>query len=322
MRRLHLVFLLLIVGSLAVSACDTTPPPSPTPPGDDATAVLPEPPTLAPTDSALATAPALPTAELPATAAPEATAVDATDAPTVEPPTIAPTPEPPTDEPPTAEPTLAPVPENQMAPGQRDTAALSQGEFRPYLYSGTQFQPAVFFVEPAGELDVQLLVLAGQLTPETGLDSVTPLASADNALAGRPEIVVLSPETTGLFTFVVRAADGAGGYTAYLFSPTAPATGMAVQQADTLAAGETKTYSATSIGARPVIAMVDPTDLTDVALDIFGSDGTLLTTANFSGPGGIEVAYVLPLGTVSYTVAVREVNGAPSAFNVAVVTLE
>lgn len=311
----------MLLAAMALGACNNVPP-SPT--ASAPTLQIPDPPTLAPTNTsaALATLPPAPTAGASPTVELVATASPSAEAAATEPPPASPTPEAasPTPEP-TAEPTLAPV-EDQMAAGQRDTAALGESEHRSYLYSGTRFQPAVFFVEPEGELDVQLLALAGQLSPGSGLDSVTPLASADNALAGRPEIVVLSPETTGPYTFVVRSMSGAGPYTAFLFDLTSPATGMAVQQADILAAGETKRYDVTSNGPRPVIVMADPTDLSDLAVDIFGADGTLLTTANFSGAGGVEVAYVLPLGTTGYTVAVREATGGAAAYNVAVVTLE
>ncbi|HMT20481.1 MAG TPA: hypothetical protein PKE20_04420, partial [Promineifilum sp.] len=78
----------------------------------------------------------------------------------------------------------------------------------------------------------------------------------------------------------------------------------------------------TSHGARPVIAVADPTDQSDLALDILDANGTLLTSANFSGPGGVETAYVLPLGATSYTVKVREVNGGPAMFQILVITLE
>jgi hypothetical protein len=323
MKR-HTLRALLLLVVIGLAGCDN----APTPPAT----TLPEPPTLAPTDPALATVAVLPTA-VPATDAPPTAELPPTDLPTGEPtavpsPTLAvataeataPATEAPTETAPAEDTPVAAG--NLIAPGQRDTASLVQGEARTYLYRGTQFQPAVFFAEPSAELDIQLLVLTGEFAAGTGLDGATPLATADNALAGRPEIVVLSPESNGLFTFAVRAGSGAGDFTAYLFDLTSPATGMAVQQADVLAAGETKRFDVTSNGARPVIAMVDPTDLSDVALDIFGADGALLTTANFSGPGGVEVAYVLPLGTTSYTVAVREATGAAAAVNVAVVTLE
>ena len=158
----------------------------------------------------------------------------------------------------------------------------------------------------------------GQTTPE----GITPPAAADNALAGRPEILVLSPEADGLYTLVVRAVAGEGSFAAHLFDLTTPAPGVVVQQPDTLAAGEEKSYAVTSHGARPVIAVADPTDQSDLALDILDANGTLLTSANFSGPGGVETAYVLPLGATSYTVKVREVNGGPAMFQILVITLE
>lgn len=320
MRR-NFLYGLFLTMALGLAACDNTAAPEvPTP--------LPEPPTLAPSDGALPTVAPAPTN----TAPPDTVQPPATLAPT-EPPTAAPA-EPPTAAPttaaePTAEPTSVPTAapptesptESLMAPGQRATGTLAEGQVQPYQYNGVQFQPAIFFVEPSRDLDVDLLALVGAVAGP-GLGDVTPAATANNALSGRPELVVHSPEGTGVNTFVVRAAGGSGDYTAYLFNLTSPATGMAVQQADTLAAGETKRYEVTSNGARPVIAMADPTNLSDLALDVFGPDGTLLTTANFSGPGGVEVAYVLPLGTVTYTIAVREVNGMLSNFDVAVVTLE
>ena len=97
---------------------------------------------------------------------------------------------------------------------------------------------------------------------------------------------------------------------------------MAVQQQDTLPAGGEQSYDVTSLGARPVLAMVDPADQSNVVLEIYGTDGALITSADFSGAGGVEVAYVLPLGTTSYRVVVREATGAPTTFNVAIVTLE
>lgn len=276
------------------------------------------------------------TATEPATAPAATDTAAPTEAPATEaPPTVPPTPEatatvavPTPDVTPTAAPTETPWPTvtpdpnvSVFAPGQADTATLAEGGSNAYLIDGVQFQPQVLFVEPVRELDVALASYAGDQTgqvPEGG----TPLSSADNALAGRPEVLVLSPDASGTFTFVVRATSGAGEYTAHLYSPTAAALGMAVQQPDTLAAGETKSYSVTSRGARPVLVMVDPTDLSDVAIDILDANGGLLTTSNFSGAGGIETAYVLPMGTTSYTVNVREAGGQPSSYNVAIVTMD
>ena len=249
---------------------------------------------------------------LPPAAEPPTDAPTATSLPTDEPPAT------PTAEPPTAEPTAASL----FAPGQQDGTTLVAGEARAYLVDGRRFQPLILFVEPTNELDVALTAFVGDQTGQTTPEGVTPPAAADNALAGRPEILVLSPETDGLHTLVVRAVAGEGSIAVHLFDLTTPAPGVAVQQPDSLGAGTEKVYAVTSRGARPVIAVADPTDQSDLALDILSADGTLLTTANFGGAGGVETAYVLPLGTTDYTVKVREANGAAAAFQVLVVTLE
>ncbi len=266
------------------------------------------------TTAALATLPE-PTAE-PPTDAPTTAAATATPPPTDE--AATPTTELPTAEAPTGEPTAAGL----FAPGQQDGATLVAGEARAYLVNGRRFQPLILFVEPTNELDVALTAFVGDQTGQTTPEGITPPAAADNALAGRPEILVLSPEADGLHTMVVRAVAGEGSIAVHLFDLTTPAPGVAVQQPDSLGAGTEKVYTVTSRGARPVIAVADPTDQSDLALDILSADGTLLTTANFGGAGGVETAYVLPLGTTDYTVKVREANGAAAAFQVLVVTLE
>jgi len=316
-------FTLLLILAALLAACDNAPQsppaslPTPLPPVSTASTDGQQPtaeqePTA--TGAALATLPASPTAESP------------TEAPTLTPlPTDEPPPSPaaspttdPSAEPPTAEPTAVSL----FAPGQQDGGSLATGQATAYLVDARRFQPIILFVEPTNELNVALAAYVGDQTQQTMPEGVMPPAAADNALAGRPEILVLSPEADGLYTFVVRAVAGEGSFAVHLFDMTTPATGIALQQPDTLAAGEEKSYTITSHGARPVIAVVDPTDQSDVALDILDADGTLLTTANYSGPGGVETAYVLPLGQTAYTVRIREANGGPAAFQILVITLE
>ena len=317
MKRFALL-LTLASALLGLAACDRTP--------DTPDATLPPPPTAA-TEALL-----LPTPISGATAL--ATSIFATVVATATESALSPvaataTAEPPTDEPPTDEPaTTAPTAAsptaaagNLFAPGQVDGATLAAGAAVSYQVQGRRFAPIILFVEPENNLDVALAVyggdLSGQTTPE-----VTALAAADNALAGRPEILVLSPESDGLFTFVIRAASGEGSFAAHLFDLTTPAPGVVIQQPDMLAAGTEKVYSVTSRGARPVIAVVDPTDQSDVALDVMGADNALLTTANYGGAGGAETAYVLPLGTVAYSLKIREVNNGPAAFQILVIAME
>jgi len=314
-------FALLILLAVLLVGCDNAPdqppstplPPAPTTASPETEALptdTPAEPTA--TEAALATLPPSPTTEQP------------TDAPTILPTaTTEPAPAPPTAEPPSAEPpTAEPTAVSLFAPGQQDGGSLAAGGTMAYLVDARRFQPFILFVEPTNELDVALAAYVGDQTGQTTPEGVTPPAAADNALAGRPEILVLSPEADGLYTLVVRAVAGEGSFAAHLFDLTTPAPGMAVQQPDTLAAGEEKSYTVTSRGPRPVIAVADPTDQSDLALDILSADGTLLTTANFSGPGGVETAYVLPLGATSYTVKVREANGLPSSYQIIVITLE
>jgi len=209
-----------------------------------------------------------------------------------------------------------------FGPGQVDGSTLAAGAAHSYLVQGRPFEPIILFVEPQNELDVALAAYSGDLSGQTTPEGVTALAAADNALAGRPEILVLSPESAGLYTFVVRAVSREGSFVAHLFDLTTPAPGVAIQQAEALDAGTEKVFTVASNGARPVIAVADPSDLSDIALDIMGADGVLLTTANYSGPGGAETGYVLPLGATSLSVKVREVSGGASAFQIVVITLQ
>lgn len=311
-------FTLLLIMAALLAACDNAPDqplPTPLPPAPTNAAESSPTTVVQPTDTeaALATLPPSPTAEPP------------TEAPTLQPtltdepsPPASPTAELPPTDPPTAEPTAVSL----FAPGQQDGGTLAMGGVKAYLVDGRRFQPLILFVEPTNELNVALAAYVGDQTAQTMPEGVTPPAAADNALAGRPEILVLSPEADGLYTMVIRAAAGEGSFAAHLYDLNTPAPGIAVQQADTLLAGEEKAYNITSRGPRPVIVVADPVDQSDVALDILGADGTLLTTANYSGPGGVETAYVLPLGETAYTVKVREANGAPASFQILVITVE
>ena len=348
MKR-HALLLTLAVALAILAGCDRAPA------TDDAT--LPPPPTAAATEALLLPTPitdataattvfATATAEALSTVAPEATDEPPTDEPaTAEPPTDEPptdepaTAEPPTDEPPTDEPaTAAPSPTaaqpptdaasptaapsgNLFAPGQVDGSTLAAGGAMSYLVQGRRFAPIILFVEPENMLDVAVAAYSGDLSGQTTPEGVA-LGTADNALAGRPEILVLSPESDGLFTFVVRAASGEGNFAAHLFDLTTPAPGVVIQQADTLAAGTEKVYSITSRGARPIIVVADPTDQSDLALDVIGADNALLTTANYGGAGGAETAYVLPLGTATYSIKIREANGGAAAFQIVVIAME
>ncbi len=320
MKR-HALLLSLVLLLAALAGCDRAP-------DQPAATPIPPPPTLAATTELILPTPLTGGATAPATAAAATPAAAATDPATVEPTaTVAgadatPTPWPTVTPEPAATPSPAAPGGDSFAPGQATGSTLATGGSTAYRAQGQRFQPLILFVEPVNQLDVALAVYGGDLSGQTTPEGVTPLTAADNALAGRPEILVLSPEADGAYTFVVRAASGEGSYTARLYDLTTSGPDMAVQQSDTLDGGTEKAYAVNSRGARPVIAVADPSDLSDIALDVLGADGALVTTANYGGPGGAETAYVLPLGATSFTVKVREVNGAVAAFQIAIITLE
>jgi hypothetical protein len=232
---------------------------------------------------------------------------------------------------PEASPTAADTPTPQpsptpavlvLAPGQSNAALLTEGGFNAYGYDGVEFQPAMVFVEPADTLDVALAAFLGDVTPGSDLSVLSPLNEADFSTAGGPEILVVTPDEDGRHSLVVRSESGDGGYTVYLFDAISDTQGAAVRQADTLEAGQTKTYAVQSNGARPVLVFADPTDQSNLVLRVTDSNGNLAADANFSGLGSAEALFVLPLQTTTYSVQVSEATGSPSSFNLAVVTLE
>jgi len=224
--------------------------------------------------------------------------------------------------PPIYEPAPEAIANGLFNPGQRINASLATDEATAFLVEGRAYQPYIMFVEPSNELNVALAAYIGDQTGQTTPEGVTPPVTADNALAGRPEILVYNPQEAGLFTLVVRAVAGEGSFIAHLFDLVTPARGVAVQETGALPAGTEEVYLVTSNGQRPIIVAADPTDQSDIALDVLSEDGTLLTTANYSGPGGVETAYVLPLGPTTYLVKIRETNGGESAYQILIIALD
>ena len=78
----------------------------------------------------------------------------------------------------------------------------------------------------------------------------------------------------------------------------------------TLAAGAAVSYQVQGRRFAPIILFVEPENNLDVALAAYG------------GAGGAETAYVLPLGTVAYSLKIREVNNGPAAFQILVIAME
>lgn len=326
-RRQLAIAIWVVLGLTAVGCLQ-----SPDPPSAATEVVIPPPPTEAGTE------PAAEATVIPAVTEPAATTttVEEPVATTETPPTLttptaestptedaSPTMEatPTTAESPTPEPSPTPA-MVMLAPGESNAAPLSAGGFNAYGYEGLAFQPAILFVEPADTLDVALAAYAGDVAAGSDLSGQEVLSEADFSTAGGPEILVITPEEDGRYSLIVRSASGEGGYTAYLYDATSEAHGTAVRQTDALINGEIKTYTVQSNGARPVVVFVDPTDESNVVARIADSNGNVAANANFSGPGSAEAVFVLPLQTTTYTVQVSEASGAPSAYNIMIITLE
>lgn len=304
-------------------ACNLSAEATPTP------VILPQP-TIVETAVSAAPTDILPPTLTPAAEQPTETAVPATDTPapaatsTAEPVTETAVPTntapPPPNTTPVPTQTLAPA---VFAPGQQNTAALSNGEFQVYLFNGVKFQPLFLFAETADELDLVISIYEGQLTAESDLSALTPKLEADFADDGGPEIAVFSPQVDGFHTVVVQntAEATSGDYTLYLYN-TLVAAPNTVQETGTLAAGETKTYTATSNGGRPVLVFADPTDQSNLVLQATDNNGSVVAEANYAGSGSAEALFVLPLQTTTYTIRVSEAGGGAANYAVVIVTLE
>jgi hypothetical protein len=210
-----------------------------------------------------------------------------------------------------------------FGPGQQDQVTLEPGGFKSYSVQGVQFQPLLFFAETANDGDLLLATVAGENPAITSLDAITPLAEADFSPAARPEVMIYSPDADGLYTLVVGNQGPAVAETAVYLFDTATDSPLATHYRDeTLAAGASKSYAVQSNGGRPVIAFVDPQDQSDLVLRFKDAAGSVLTEANFSGPGSAETAFVLPLRTTDYIIEISAATGGAATFTLVVVALE
>ena len=195
---------------------------------------------------------------------------------------------------------------NTFPPGSQAAFPLDMGEIISFRFDGTQFVPLLFFAEASQYLDVVLQVYEGDDL------SVAPVGEANFNGAGLPELLVFSPEVTGLHRVAVAGLTGSGEAGLFAF---------AGGERDVIAAGESKEYGVVSKNGRPVIAFVDPVEQADLVIT-FRSNGSVVAEANFSGAGSAEAAFVLPRQTTEYSVTISEANGAAAEYDVVIVALE
>jgi hypothetical protein len=311
--------LILVAVAVFAVACDLTG-------GETPPAV--EPPTAEPTTTTAETEPTLePTVLVPTAAVPAATATLPGES---EPETEAPTPTLETAEPEpttavtvTETATLEPVAAapGQIAPGQQTNGTLADGGVQLYNFEGVKFEQVVAFVEGDSGLDLALSAYQGDVGPGTDLGQFQPISQGDFSGPGLPEILVVTPEVDGTFTLAVQGNDTVGDFTLYMYDGTIPTANTRLVP-DSLAAGETRNYKAISNGGRPVIIFVDPSDQSDVVLEVQFESGEQITEADFGGNGSVETAFVLPRTDTAYTILVSTADGGAATYNLVIVTLD
>lgn len=249
---------------------------------------------------------------------------------TANPATSAPITEPTAEPPPAVEATSQPITEppsgngELLLPGQSSVGELEGESFAAFPYQGERFSPRLFFVQPAGSLDAELRAYVGMTAPE-GVNLVNPAATTNFGGAGVPEMLVYTAQADEVhFTAVANLDNTAGRFRFYLFDGVTQTENTAVLEQLSLAAGETKSYPATSQDGNPLIVFADPLGTAeDITLTVRDSDngGAVVNTANFGGGGSAEALFLLPLRTTNYTVEISEVNGQAATVNVHIIAL-
>ena len=258
-------------------------------------------PTAVPTEAATVAPTEEPTATPEAEATPIATA-------TAVPPTNTPTPLP------TATTTAVPA-ADPITPGESHSGSLTTGAIQTYPFQGTQFQPVLFFGEASAGLNLALAVYGPDEAGMIDIETADPLTEVNFSDAGRPEIMVFSPNATTDYLLLVRAEEGEGDYTLHTFDTQAG-------QRSSLAAGGEGRHTAVSNGARPVLIFADPVGNADLTIAVTGQDGALIAEGNFGGPGSAESLFLLPLRTTTYTITITAAAGNATEYDILIITLE
>lgn len=320
MKYYSWIMLILLLGLVACggegeNTAVSSPPPLPTieirlDPTD-----IPPPPVMA--ETVPSEEPAVAPTSQPLTAPTTAPAVDPTAEPITQ-PTSAPATEP------TSQPeTEAPAGNGELfAPAQTTVGTLSAGSQLTFPYQGQRFSPRLFFVRPAGSLDVELRAFGAGVTAEN-VNGATPATTANFAGPGLPEMMVYTAQADEVHLTAVASLDNtAGSFRFYLFDGVTRTGDTAVLEQLSLPAGQTQSYAVTSQNGQPVIIFADPIGASeDIAVTVRNSNGNVVNEANFGGGGSAEALYLLPLTTTSYMVEISEVSGQAATVNVHLITL-
>ncbi|MCB9422769.1 MAG: hypothetical protein H6667_23420 [Ardenticatenaceae bacterium] len=239
----------------------------------------------------------------PTTAVPEPEAAG-TEIPTAE-PTATAVPAP--TESPTETPTETPETEPELA-ADLITMTLTEGGRGVFTFSGTRFEPWLFFVEASEDLDTAVAVYPGAVDENTDLITLTAEAAADFAGPGIPELVVFTPDSDGEFSLVVTAVGEGTAVVQSVDSRVAEGT-------SSLAAGEVSRGTSYSNVISASYIFVVPVGQADLALRAVTLDGEQIAEANFGGPGSAEALFVLPPQTAGFNFEISEANGAAAEYH-------
>ena len=205
----------------------------------------------------------------------------------------------------------APQAEGEIDIGGTVSGQVASGSVSSWEFTASEGDLLTIIVEPEGDLDAVVDVL------DASGASILPDGEVDDSFS-REEISNLAIPASGTYQVAVTGwLDSAGGYTLSVLTtevgetiPLSPGTSLE----GTLLQSQQQRYSFTGIGSQPVNITVEPTDDSDVVVEIFDATGGLLLEVDDSF--GREVAAFTPPADGMYTIVVSEWSGDPSAYTI------
>ncbi len=230
-------------------------------------------------------------------------------------------------------PTYTPTAMAPMQIGVGFPGTIGPSEFRIHLVEGIEDQTIYAAVRVKPGVDAGLLVFEGDIAElaKDAKKSVQDLlisASAEREAnfngPGLMETMAFTPSADGPITLVVTStADSEGLYRLYVFDKATASANVVYNQTVELAAEQTTSVAATSNGGKPVVAFMNPLDpALDSKIVLKRDNGSVITEANYVGPGLHESAFAQPLITSVYTVDLINVGSATGLFEIIVIAMQ
>ncbi|MEM9776835.1 MAG: hypothetical protein AAF902_19800 [Chloroflexota bacterium] len=230
-------------------------------------------------------------------------------------------------------PTNTPTVSAPLETGVGFQGEIGSNEFRVHLVEAVADQTIYAVVRVKPEVDAGILVFEGnvaelakeeQQSVQDLLISKTPNGQADFSGQGFMEVIAYTPRETGDVSIVVTsAAENEGPYRLYVFDQNTSSANIVFNQTVQLDSGQVTTVGATSNGAKPVVAFINPLAAElDGQIMIKNSAGNVLTEANFAGTGSYESTFVLPVTTTGFQVDLGNISGTTGLFEILVLAIQ